>query len=43
MSVVAAESGHVTELPAEPIWFGVGAFGILVGLLLVTLSFSRER
>ena len=40
---VAAESEVVNELPADPMILGLGAFGILVVLLLVALSFNRER
>ncbi|WP_165865645.1 hypothetical protein [Vallicoccus soli] len=44
LSAVAAESEeHVNELPAEPLWLGIGAFGVLLLLLLVTLSFNRQR
>ena len=35
-----AESAEtLTELPVEPIWFGVIAMGIFIALLLVTFAF----
>lgn len=39
-----ANSEHSgTELPADPWVIGVGAFGLLVVLLLVTLTFGKDR
>lgn len=36
----AAEAAeHATELPFEPVVFGVAGFGVLVALLLVTYAF----
>jgi hypothetical protein len=44
LSAVATESEeHVNELPLDPIWLGLGGFGVLVALLLITLSFNRQR
>lgn len=33
----------VNELPVEPIWFGVGAFALLLTLLVITLVFGKGR
>jgi hypothetical protein len=33
----------VNELAVEPIWFGVGAFVLLMALLAVTLVFGKGR
>lgn len=42
--VLAAQGeSATTELPAEPWVFGVGAFVALMILLLVTLSFGKDR
>jgi len=41
--VVAAEGEAGRELPVEPWVFGLGAFGLLFVLLLVTLSFGKDR
>ena len=30
---------HANELPADPVWFGIGGFGGLVALLLVAYAF----
>lgn len=38
---VSEEGG--TELPVEPWVLGLGAFSLLVVLLLVTLSFGKDR
>ncbi len=39
-----AEEGHAgRELAAEPWVFGLAAFGVLLVLLLVTLSFGKDR
>ena len=41
--LLAAETGHVeNELPADPIVLGLIAFGVLVALLLITMSFKRS-
>lgn len=42
-TTVLATEEHVNELPLEPIWLGIGAFGVLVVLLLITLQFNRHR
>jgi hypothetical protein len=36
-----SETGH--DLPAEPWVFGLTAFGILLVLLLITMSFGKDR
>ena len=38
-------SGQETarEIPAEPWVIGVGSFGLLVVLLLVTMAFGKDR
>ena len=41
--LLAVEGEHGRELPVEPWVYGVGAFGILLVLLLVTLSFGKDR
>ena len=41
--VLAVEKSNEVELPA-PAWvLGLIAFGILVALLLITLTFNRDR
>ena len=42
-SALLAAEEHANELALEPIWFGVIAFGILLALLLITMSFNRDR
>ncbi len=39
----AVEGGEGIELPVEPWVIGVGAFGLLLLLLLVTLMFGKDR
>lgn len=39
----AVGEAHGTELPLEPWALGVGAFVALALLLLVTLSFGKDR
>jgi hypothetical protein len=41
--LLAAEGGGHRELPAEPWVFGLTAFAVLCILLLVTLSFGKDR
>lgn len=41
--LLASESETGSELPAEPWVFGVVAFGLLVALLLITMSFGKDR
>lgn len=43
LTLLAAEEEHVNELPAEPWVLGVGTFALLFVLLLITLSFNRDR
>jgi hypothetical protein len=43
MVVSAAESEHARELPVAPWVFGLSAFALLCLLLLVTLSFGKDR
>ncbi len=40
---VLATEEPANELPAHPLVFGIGAFVVLVVLLLITLSFRRDR
>ena len=38
--IAAAEAAeHTRELPVDPIYYGLGAFGGLIALLLVTYAF----
>ena len=42
-SAVLAAEEHANELPLDPIWFGLIAFGILLLALLITMSFNHDR
>ena len=42
LGVLAAEEVH-NELPVDPLVMGVGVFLGLVALLLITMSFNRDR
>jgi hypothetical protein len=42
-TVVAQSAEHSTELPADPTVFGVGAFAILLALLVGVLVFGKGR
>jgi hypothetical protein len=42
-AVLATGEEQARELPAEPWAIGVGAFLFLVVLLVVTLSFGKDR
>ena len=42
-AVLATGEEQARELPAEPWVIGVGAFVLLVVLLLITLSFGKDR
>jgi len=42
-SLLAAESEHANELPAEPIVFGAVALGLLLALLIGMLMFGKGR
>ena len=39
----AKEGDHGRDLPADPLAYGVGAFALFVVLLLITLSFGKDR
>lgn len=41
--LLAATEGTARELPVEPWVLGVGSFGLLVALLLVTMTFGKDR
>jgi hypothetical protein len=41
--LLASESETGRELPVEPWVFGLTAFGILLLLLLITMSFGKDR
>lgn len=41
--IVLAAEEHVNELPAEPWVFGLLALSVLFLLLLITLTFNRDR
>lgn len=43
LRVLAQEREVVNELPVPPIVFGVGAFTLLVILLLITMQFNKDR
>lgn len=44
MNVLLAEAAeHGVELPVEPIWIGIGAFALLLALLIFTLAFGKGR
>jgi hypothetical protein len=42
-AVLASGEEKARELPAEPWAIGVGAFVLLCVLLLITLSFGKDR
>jgi hypothetical protein len=42
-SLLASESGHANELPAEPIVIGLLALGLLLALLVGLLMFGKGR
>jgi hypothetical protein len=42
-SLLAGETGHVNELPAEPIVIGLVALGLLLTLLVGMLVFGKGR
>ena len=42
-TVLATGEENARDLPAEPWVIGVGTFGLLVVLLLITLSFGKDR
>ena len=41
--VLAEGEAHTTDLPVEAWVYGVGVFTALVVLLLITLSFGKDR
>jgi hypothetical protein len=41
--VLAEGEGTTRDLPVEPWAMGVGAFALLVVLLLVTMAFGKDR
>jgi hypothetical protein len=43
MSILMAAAEETRELPLPPLAIGLIAFGILLALLLVTLSFGKGR
>ena len=43
LTTVLAQAQETTELPVEPIVFGLGAFVILGSLLLGVLMFGKGR
>jgi hypothetical protein len=43
INLLAGETPKGPDLPVEPWVVGVGAFVLLVVLLLVTLSFGKDR
>jgi hypothetical protein len=42
-SVLAETSGHGRDLPLPPWAIAISAFGLFVVLLLLTLSFGKDR
>jgi hypothetical protein len=43
MDIFAEQTQTGRDLPGEPWMLGVGAFALLVVLLLLTLSFGKDR
>jgi hypothetical protein len=43
IDVIAAQTQTGRDLPGEPWMLGIGAFALLVVLLLITLSFGKDR
>ena len=43
LQLFASESETARDLPAEPWMLGAGAFALLLVLLLVTLTFGKDR
>ena len=43
INLVAAGTEKGKDLPGEPWMIGVGAFALLVVMLLITLSFGKDR
>lgn len=41
--LLATSEGTPRDLPVDPLVLGVGVFGLLVVLLLVTLAFGKDR
>lgn len=41
--LLATSEGTPRDLPVDPWVLGVGTFGLLVVLLLVTLAFGKDR
>jgi hypothetical protein len=41
--ILAEGEAHSTDLPMDPWAYGVAAFAALVVLLLITLSFGKDR
>jgi hypothetical protein len=41
--LLASGTSQPREIPGEPWMIGLGAFALLVVLLLVTLSFGKDR
>jgi uncharacterized membrane protein HdeD (DUF308 family) len=41
--LIASGSDKARDLPGEPWMIGLGAFSLLIVLLLVTLSFGKDR
>ena len=41
--LVASETEKGRDLPGDPWMLGLGAFGLLVVMLLITLSFGKDR
>lgn len=42
-ALVASESETGRDIPGEPWMLGLGAFVLLVAMLLITLSFGKDR
>ena len=43
IDLIAAQTEKGRDLPGEPWMLGVGAFALLVVMLLITLSFGKDR
>ena len=43
MSLIVLAAEETRELPISPIVVGLIAFGILLGLLMITLAFGKGR
>jgi hypothetical protein len=43
IDLFAAETGTGRDLPVDPWVLGIGSFALLVVMLIITLSFGKDR